>query len=210
MDDFILTEEQLSKILKGNNYISDWYEALKNNLPNYDITSKERIAAFIAQCAHESANFKILKENLNYRAESLMRVWPRHFPTLEVAQQYAKQPEKIANKAYANRMGNGDESSGDGWKFCGRGLIQLTGRDNYEAFANSIMMPVDDVPEYLSTFNGAVESACWFWSKNNLNKWADEGDIKTLTKRINGGFIGLEDRIKHYKHALEIINGEHE
>lgn len=208
MNEFLLTAEQLSQILKGNNNIDDWYEALRDNLPEHEIDTQYRIAAFIAQCAHESANFKILRENLNYRAESLRRVWPRHFPTDEIAQTYAKQPEKIANKAYANRMGNGDELSGDGWKFCGRGLIQLTGRNNYQLFADSIGYDIDELPEYLVTFDGAVKSACWFWSTNKLNQWADQGDIKTLTKKINGGTLGLDDRIKHYNHALEIISGE--
>jgi putative chitinase len=106
-------------------------------------------------------------------------------------------------------MGNGDESSGDGWRFCGRGLIQLTGRSNYQAFADSLEMSIDDVPEYLATFEGAAQSACWFWETNKLNQWADTGDILTLTKRINGGTIGLNDRIKHYKHALAIMQGGH-
>lgn len=208
MDEFLLTNDHLSQILKGNIHVDDWYEALKNNLPHYNIDNKNRICAFIAQCAHESANFKILKENLNYRAESLQRVWPRHFPSDRIAQEYAKQPEKIANRAYANRMGNGDESSGDGWKFCGRGLIQLTGRNNYQLFADSIGYDIEELPNYLMTFDGAVKSACWFWTVNELNQWADQSDIKTLTKKINGGILGLEDRIKHYNHALEIISGD--
>jgi putative chitinase len=135
-------------------------------------------------------------------------VWPRHFPNIDIAKQYAKKPEKIANKAYANRMGNGDESSGDGWKFIGRGLIQLTGRNNYQAFADSIETDIEDIPEYLQTFEGAVQSACWFWETNNLNRWADTGDIKEMTRRINGGFIGLDDRIKHYKHALHVLGAD--
>jgi putative chitinase len=163
------------------------------------------VAAFIAQCAHESGGFKFLKENLNYRAESLVKVWPRHFPSLDVARQYARKPEKIANKAYASRMGNGDESSGDGYRFIGRGLIQLTGRNNYQAFADSIETDINDIPEYLQTFEGAVQSACWFWETNTLNRWSDTGNIKELTRRINGGYIGLDDRIKHYQHALHVL-----
>jgi putative chitinase len=104
-------------------------------------------------------------------------------------------------------MGNGDESSGDGWRFCGRGLIQLTGRNNYQAFADSLEMNINDVPEYLGTFEGAAQSACWFWEMNNLNRFADKNDIKGLTKAINGGYIGLEDRIKHYNHALHVMGG---
>jgi len=207
MSECILTREQLAQLLPGNAYVNEWYEALSQLLPDYDINTPERIAAFIAQCSHESAGFKFLKENLNYRAESLMRVWPRYFPNIEVARQYAHKQEKIANRAYANRMGNGNEASGDGWRFCGRGLIQLTGRNNYEAFAESIETPVEEIPEYLATFEGAAQSACWFWETNNLNKWADTGDIVTLTKKINGGTLGLEDRIKHYKHALEVLTG---
>jgi putative chitinase len=207
MSECILTKEQLAQLIPGNQYVTEWYEALSQLLPDYDINTPQRIAAFIAQCSHESAGFKFLKENLNYRAESLMRVWPRYFPNIELAKQYAHKQEKIANRAYANRMGNGNEDSGDGWKFCGRGLIQLTGRNNYEAFAESIETPVEEIPEYLATFEGAAQSACWFWETNGLNRWADTGDIVTLTKKINGGTLGLDDRIKHYKHALEVLNG---
>ncbi len=207
MSECILTKEQLKQLIPNNPYVNEWYDALSILLPDYDINTPQRIAAFIAQCSHESAGFRFLKENLNYRAESLMRVWPRHFPNIEIARQYAHKQDKIANKAYANRMGNGDEASGDGWKYLGRGLIQLTGKNNYEAFAESIETPVDEIPEYLATFEGAAQSACWFWESNNLNRFADAGDIKGLTKAINGGFIGLEDRIKHYNHALEVLLG---
>jgi putative chitinase len=206
MSDFILTRDQLSKLIPGNPYIDYWHHAMSMCLPDYDINTPERVAAFVAQCAHESGGFKFLKENLNYRAESLVRVWPRYFPTLDVARQYAQKPEMIANRAYGGRMGNGPEETGDGWKFCGRGLIQLTGRNNYQAFADSIETPIDDIPEYLQTFEGAVQSACWFWENNNLNQWADKGDIVTLTKKINGGTLGLADRQKHYAHALEVLH----
>ena len=174
-------------------------------LPEYEINTPQRVAAFVAQCAHESGNFRLLQENLNYRAASLMKVWPRQFPTAEIANQYAQKPQAIANRAYANRMGNGPEASGDGWAYAGKGLIQLTGKDNYTRFAESIETPVEEIPEFLQTFEGAVQSACWFWETNNLNQWADKGDILTLTKRINGGTIGLEDRIKHYEHALHVL-----
>ena len=122
-----------------------------------------------------------------------------------MAQQYAHNQEKIANRAYANRMGNGSEDSGDGWRFCGRGLIQLTGRNNYQNFADSIETDIEDIPHYLATFEGAVQSACWFWESNNLNALADVGDIMTMTKKINGGLLGIEDRQKHYNEALRII-----
>ena len=203
----ILSEQHLRAFLPKNKYIKEWHQALEVLLPEYNINTPMRVAAFLAQCGHESGGFVFLRENLNYRAESLMRQWPRHFPTLEIAKAYERRPEKIANRAYANRMGNGDEASGDGWRYLGRGLIQLTGKDNYTAFAESIETPVEEIPEYLATFEGAAQSACWFWDERNLNKEADVGDIKTMTKKINGGYIGLEDRFKHYHHALEIING---
>ena len=205
MSEFILSKNQLAQLIPGNPYIDHWHHALEQALPDYDINTPQRIAAFIAQCAHESGGFKFLKENLNYRAESLTRVWPRLFPNIDIARQYAQQPEKIANRAYGSRMGNGPEESGDGWRYCGRGLIQLTGKQNYQNFADSIETPVEDVPAFLATFEGAVQSACWFWEANNLNQFADKGDILTMTKRINGGTIGLEDRKKHYEHALHVL-----
>ncbi|NBP02372.1 MAG: glycoside hydrolase family 19 protein [Proteobacteria bacterium] len=205
MSDFILSREQLGQLIPGNPYLDNWYHAISLCLPDYDINTPPRVAMFVAQCAHESGGFKFLKENLNYKAASLMKVWPKHFPTQEVANQYANKQEMIANKAYANRMGNGPEESGDGWRFCGRGLIQLTGRDNYTKFAMSIETPVDEIPAYLQTFEGAVQSACWFWETNKLNQWADNGDVLTVTKRINGGTLGLEDRKKHYEHALHVL-----
>jgi len=201
----IITQEQLTQILLGNPYVEHWCEALNKILPDYDITTPQRCAAFLAQCAHESGGFTALHENLNYKAESLMRVWPSHFSTIEIASQYANQPERIANRAYAGRMGNGPEESGDGWKFCGRGLIQLTGRDNYQAFADSLQMDVNDVPAYLQTFEGAIASACFFWENTNLNVCADAGDILLMTKKINGGTLGIEDRTARYQHALRVF-----
>jgi putative chitinase len=200
-----LTQQQLQQMVPGIQYADHWYSALAQCLPDYEINTPRRIAAFIAQCAHESGGFRAIKENLNYKAESLMRVWPRYFPDMTTANRYAHNQEMIANRAYGGRMGNGPEESGDGAKFCGRGLIQLTGRSNYQAFADSLEMSIDDVPEYLATFEGAVQSACWFWENNNLNQWADAGDILTLTKKINGGTLGLADRQKHYDHALHIM-----
>ena len=201
----ILTKEHLQEILPNNPNIDGWYDALVKLLPEYEINSPQRVAAFLAQCAHESGGFKALKENLNYKAESLCRVFPKYFRDMATATQYAHQQEKIANRVYGNRMGNGDEASGDGYRYCGRGLIQLTGKNNYTAFAESIETPVEELPEYLSTFEGAVQSACWFWETNNLNQYADSNDIVTMTKRINGGTIGLEDRKKHYEHALHVL-----
>jgi len=203
-----LTLNQLQQLLPKNPYVQQWHGALSQLLPDYEINTAQRIAAFVAQCAHESAGFTALKENLNYRAATLRKIFPKYFPTDEIANYYASLPNKqaaIANKVYANRMGNGDESSGDGYKFCGRGLIQLTGRDNYSWFAASLDISVEEASEYLQTFEGAAQSACWFWETNGLNRWADAGDILTLTKKINGGTIGLEDRVKHYNHALHVL-----
>ena len=205
MSDFILSREQLAQLLPGNPYLDHWYHALEQALPDYDINTPPRVAAFIAQCAHESGNFRALKENLNYRAVTLRKVFPKYFPDDATANAYAQKPEMIANRVYGGRMGNGPEASGDGFRYCGRGLIQLTGKNNYQNFADSIETPVEDIPEYLATFEGAVQSACWFWEANNLNQWADASDILTLTKRINGGTIGLEDRKKHYEHALHVL-----
>jgi putative chitinase len=203
-----ISQEQLAQILPGNPYLDHWCEALNKILPDYDINTPQREAAFLAQCAHESGNFTALQENLNYRAVTLRKVFPKYFPTDAIAEQYASQPNKaelIANRVYANRMGNGDEASGDGYRYCGRGLIQLTGKSNYQAFADSIEMNIEDVPAFLETFEGAIQSACWFWESNNLNQYADKDDILTMTKRINGGTIGLEDRIKQYEHAKLVL-----
>jgi len=204
--DFDFTEDSLRKIIGNNPHIGYWYDAISQICPEYNINTPKRLAAFIAQCAHESMNFKYVRENLNYRAESLMKTWPKRFPTLDIANRYARNPSKIANKVYADRMGNGPESSGDGWRFIGRGLIQLTGKENYLWFGASVgIMDIDDLVEYLETFEGAVQSSCWFWETNNLNELADIGDMKALTKKINGGYNGLQDRIKHYNHACQVL-----
>jgi len=201
-----LTEQQLQQIIPKNKYVTYWHTALAQLLPQYEINTTERIAAFLAQCAHESGGFVFIKENLNYKWASLRKTFPKYFPTDALAQQYEKQPEKIANRVYANRMGNGPEESGDGWRFCGRGLIQVTGRENYSWFAASLQISPEEASEYMETFEGAAQSACWFWESNNLNQWADKSDIVTLTKRINGGTIGLEDRKKHYEHCLHVLS----
>lgn len=203
-----ITRNQLNSIIPGNQHLDKWLECLNTILAEYEIDSPERIAAFLAQCAHESAGFTAIKENLNYKAASLRKVFPKYFPTDELAEQYAHNQEAIANRVYGNRMGNGDEHSGDGYAYCGRGLIQLTGHDNYKAFADSLSSSMEEIIEFLQTFEGCVQSACWFWETNDLNSLADAGDIKAMTKRINGGYIGLEDRIKHYEHALEVLCGE--
>ena len=205
-----ITKEQLAQIIPKNPYTDQWCDALNQLLPDYGIDTPERVAAFLAQCAHESGGFVFLKENLNYRAASLRKIFAKYFPTDALAEQYVALPNKaeaIANRIYANRMGNGDEASGDGYRYCGRGLIQLTGKSNYSNFADSIETAVEQVPVYLETFEGAVQGACWFWETNNLNQYADANDILTMTKRINGGTIGLADRQQHYAHALHVFGG---
>ena len=200
----ILSLQQLKQMVK-NPHIDHWHEALDQLLDDYEINTPLRVAHFVAQCAHESGNFVFIKENLNYKAASLQKIFSKYFPTGELAAQYANKPERIANRIYANRMGNGPEASGDGYRYCGRGLIQLTGKDNYTFFAGSLDIPVEEASDYLATFEGAAQSACWFWEQNNLNRFADANDVKGLTKAINGGYIGLEDRISHTEHALHVL-----
>ena len=202
---FYINKGTVSTIIARQFVVNEWYEALSTLLPDYDINTPIRIAAFVAQCSHESGGFKTLKENLNYRAETLRKIFPKYFPTDEMAAQFANKPQAIANKVYANRMGNGSEESGDGYRYCGRGLIQLTGKDNYFWFAASLNLTPEQASDYMESFEGAAQSACWFWETNNLNQWADKDDILTLTKRINGGTIGLEDRKKHYEHAKHVL-----
>ena len=159
------------------------------------INTKERVCMFLAQCGHESAGFTIFNENLNYSAKGLRGVFGKYFPTDALANQYARQPEKIANKVYANRMGNGPESSGDGWKYRGFGFIQLTGKSNYEAFSKDMGIDIVSNPENIrQDLSLAIKTAVWFWDKNNLNKYCDNNDFIGLTKRINGGTNGLADR----------------
>jgi putative chitinase len=160
---------------------------------------------FMAQVGHESGGFLYRAENLNYSADALMRIFPKYFPDQENAQKYARQPEKIASRAYANRLGNGPEETQDGWKFRGRGFIQITGRSNYLGAAKALGIPFDDLPDYLQSIPGAMRSAGWFWSSINGNQCADERDIITCTRRINGGLNGLADRQTIYTRAEEVM-----
>jgi putative chitinase len=203
---FDFTQEKLAKCLSRNKNTAELFEVFNEVLPRYEITTIERVAAFLAQCGHESADFTVLKENLNYSAEGLSKVFPKRFPTVAAAQPYNRNPEKIANKIYSDRMGNGPEASGEGFKFRGRGAIQLTGKENYTKFANSINQSLDEAVAYTETLAGAIESACWFWSTNKLNALADATDIVALTKRINGGTIGLEDRKHHFENNLVTLS----
>lgn len=189
----------------------DWYEAMLEILPLWDINTIPRVAGFIAQCGHESGGFRVVSENLNYSAKALNVIFPKYFKRAgRDANEYHRQPEKIANVIYANRMDNGDTDSGDGWRFRGGGLIQLTGRYNYTEFAEDVDMTVEEAVDYVRTKKGALDSACWFWDENNINKHCDNMDILKMTKRINGGTIGLEDRKKHWAHALDVLGGDME
>jgi len=203
----IFTEERLGKALylTDANTLTNWHNALLDSLPEDMIDSPSRIAGFLAQTSHESGKYKFLTENLNYSDKGLLKTFPKYFNESNVME-YARKPEAIANRVYANRMGNGDEASGDGWRYCGRGLIQLTGKNNYQAFANSEQMNIEEVPDYLITYVGAVRSALWFWNKNNLNDTADAGDLLMMTKKINGGTHGLAERTAEYKRILEIYS----
>lgn len=200
----MITPELLQKLgIKKDS--SEWSIILNDLLPKYDVDSPQRIAAFIAQCSHESGHFEKLVENLNYGAKGLVMTWPKRFTTSELANKYERQPEAIANFVYANRLGNGDESSGDGWKYRGRGIIQLTGKYNYQKFADEVGISLEESINYLQTKQGATEAACLFWKNNNLNRFADNGDIRGMTKVINGGFLGLSEREDNYKKALTAL-----
>jgi len=188
------------------NVLKKYALSLHETAEYYDMyVNKKRAAAFLAQVAHESGGFNFVKENLNYSAKGLMGTFKKYFSTEALAKEYERKPEKIANRVYGNRMGNGDEASGEGYKFCGRGLIQLTGKQNYTKFANDLGISVDETVAYLETPEGAVSSAGWFWDTNNLNSYCDKDDFIGLTKRINGGTIGLEDRKHHYELALKLL-----
>jgi len=197
----MVSKEQLRQLHIGE----QWVDALNATFERFDIMNPLRKAAFIAQCGHECGNFKMLEENLNYRAETLMKLWPKRFPTLEFANQYAKNPKKIANMVYANRMGNRDEASGDGYRFRARGCIQLTGHANYYHAGQALGEDFVMQPELVATPMYAALSAGFFWNTHKLNVLADNRDIKMMTKRINGGFIGLADRERHYNEALVVL-----
>jgi putative chitinase len=172
-----------------------------------DINTPVRQAMFLSQLAHESGNFKFVVENLNYSADALRRVFGKYFPTEALANEYARQPERIANRVYADRMGNGPESSGDGWKYRGRGLIQLTGKNNYASFSMQADNNALVEPDLVAQPELAVDSAGWFWTTNRLNQLADTGDVKAVTRRINGGFNGLADREAKYNKLMVLLDG---
>ena len=198
-----LTVSQLKEMVPGIPYADHWVEALNQLLPDYEINTPKRVAAFVAQCAHESGGFKVFSENLNYSDKGLNGIFKKYFPTIASTAGYARKPDKIANKVYANRMGNGPEASGDGWKWRGRGPIQLTGKANYTAFAGDIGRPDVLTNPDLVVGELAFESALWFFRKNGLLAIADKGVtdaiITQITKRVNGGTHGLDDRLKKTK-----------
>jgi putative chitinase len=194
-----MTNEQLSAL----GIDAKWLEPLNDVFAKYELNTPKRQAAFIGQCAHESGNFKILQENLNYSAEGLMKTWPSRFPTKEVADQYARQPAKIAGKVYNGRLGNTNEEEAS--KYLGRGLIQLTGKENYEHCGSNLGVDLLSNPDLLSDPQYATLSAGWFWNKKGLNALADAQDYETMTKRINGGLIGLDDRKAKIAKALSVL-----
>lgn len=209
--DFDFQPWMAQEMLHGNKDWEEWYSAMLEILPMWDINTIERVAGFVAQCGHESRNFSVLTENLNYSAAALNKIFPKYFRRAgRDAQEYHRQPEKIANVIYASRMDNGNTRSGDGWRFRGGGILQLTGRYNYTEFAEDVNMSAEEAVDYVRTKKGALDSACWFWDENNLNKHCDNMDIVKMTKRINGGTIGLEDRKKHWTHALDVLGGDYE
>lgn len=207
MFDFTFSVDNCKALLPGNIEYAIWYIALHDTLPIHNIDTKLRVAAFLSQTTHESNNYITLSENLNYRPESLIKVWPTRF-NIGNAWTYGRQPAAIANKVYAGRMGNGSESSGDGWKYRGRGILQITGKNNYIACSKYLFNDDRLVtnPDLVSADKKiAIGSACWFWITNNLNSLADKGDMVRLTRRVNGGVNGLADRVAKYNTAMQIL-----
>ena len=194
--------EQLQRLGIG----VEWVSALNDTFAKFNIVSVRQQAAFIGQCAHECGNFRTLEENLNYRAATLMKLWPKRFPTQEIANSYEKNPKKIANMVYSNRMGNRDEASGDGYRFKGRGCIQLTGHSNYYHASQSCGVDFVINPDLVATPQYAAMTAGWFWSTHNCNALAEAQDWIGLTKKINGGTIGLDDRIKRTDQAVAVLS----
>jgi putative chitinase len=204
----VVTFEQLNEFFEDTDedIVQQYVDPLNEMMEFYEINTPKRISMFLAQVGHESGGLRTIKENLNYSADRLKVIFPKYFRGVDPSG-YARNPQKIANRVYANRMGNGDEASGDGYRYCGRGLIQLTGKSNYNAFASDMNMSLEEATEWLNDPEGAAWSAGWFWDSRELNQWADKGDVLTVTKKINGGTIGLEDRKSHYEAALEIFGG---
>jgi len=197
----MVNAEQLQKLHIG----LEWVPALNDTFARWGIATPRQQAAFIGQCGHECGNFRILEENLNYRAATLMKLWPKRFPTLDIANQYAGNLKKIANNVYANRMGNRDESSGDGYRFRGRGCIQLTGYSNYFHAGQALGLDFGANPDLVATVQYAALTAGWFWATHGCNQLAEASDWVGLTKKINGGTIGLDERIRHTNEVLALL-----
>lgn len=209
---FVINEQQTISILKNNKNAVSWHPLLVDMLPKYKIDTLHRVAGFMAQCAHESKDFTALEENLNYSAERLLQIFPRYFgPGKRNAAEYARNPEKLANYVYMDEFRSksgalGNTRPGDGWRFRGGGIKQLTGRNNFTQFGKSIGKTPEDAADYVRTHKGALESACWFWSTNSLNTFADSKDIVGMSRRINGGDIGLDDRMSRWNSAIAILS----
>ena len=210
----LITEAQLAVMIPTNKEVGEWCAALNEMLPKYGITTDKRIAAFVSQCAHESMDFRVLEEALSYKTETLLKVFPRYFgPGKENPEEYARNPQKLANYVYmdknrskAGALGNVKEN--DGFAMRGKGLKQVTGRANHEAFGKTVGMTAEEAAAYLLTKKGALESALWFWGSRNLNEVADTGDVTRLTKIINGGDIGLADRQQRFAKAMAALGGK--
>ncbi len=198
-----ITADQLKKL----HIAEQWVDPLNETFERFDISNPLRQAAFIGQAGHESGNFTRLSEGLSYSAERLMVIWPKRFPNLEIAQKYARNPKALANNVYANRMGNRDEASGDGFRFAGAGLFQLTGHSNFYHAGQALGEDFVMQPELVKTPRFAALTAGWFWDTHKLNQYADSRDYKTMCRKINGGLIGLIDREKHINHALAVLAG---
>jgi putative chitinase len=197
----MVNADQLQRLHIG----AEWVDALNETFSRFNITTNNQKAMFIGQCSHESGNFKMLQENLNYKAATLMKLWPKRFSTLEVANQYAGNARAIANKVYADRMGNRDEASGDGYRFRGKGLVQLTGHSNHFHAGKALGVDFVMQPDLVATPKYAALTAGWFWDTHKLNPPADALDYQKVTRIINGGTIGLDDRIKHTQQALAVL-----
>ncbi|MFL7901587.1 glycoside hydrolase family 19 protein [Azospirillum argentinense] len=200
-----VTLDLLRRLFPTGRELPAFAAAMSARLSAAGINTPQRVAAFLSQVGHESGGLRVWVENLSYSADGLRKTWPQRFRDAATANAYARQPEKIANRVYADRMGNGPEASGDGWRHIGRGLIQLTGRDNYQRCASWAGKPLEAMPAWLETPDGAVASAVWFWSVNGLNRLADAGDLEAITRRINGGLNGQEDRAFRYAFASEAL-----
>ena len=198
----MLNNDQLAKL--GIN--PSWLDGLNETFERFNIATPHQQAMFIGQCGHECNNFKTLEENLNYKAATLMRLWPKRFPTQEIANEYAGQPRKIANNVYSNRMGNRDEASGDGYRFRGRGCVQLTGHANYYHAGQALGVDFVMNPDMVATPHYAALTAGWFWDTHKLNAPADAWDFVKCTKIINGGSICLAERRQHAEHALNVLS----